>query len=251
MTEKISFGFDWDSQYLRGSFQNSEYFSVGGGEDFLNDCPNDDFYFSSSLFIEEEIIDGVVNKNAVRNTNAKAKYFEKLMQGALNMLSLDHPRKIVFRRDHIELNEAPRPFLVDYLSRVEYKRSEALVRHALIGLAVDSYAFLLLTMEKGNAWANWFKVFESIKTEYPSPTKRKPLPNTPKTLLVDDLMRQRFEYSANNSEVSGLEARHGRNGWAAAKTLEPLTRNDAHDLIKNLMIAYANQKLANDVNWKL
>ncbi len=244
----VAFDIDWSPQHLRHGFKKSNYFAVGGGVDDLHDCPSNDFHFTSILFPEEPRVDGEVSKAAVAETNRKAKFFELLLQGSLNMHTTDG-WPLAIGRGHATLHVEPMAFQVDSLYEREFRATESLARHAVLATAVPDYAYLLLTLQMGNSWPNWFKVVESIASEYPSPTKKKPDASPPPGLLLDEDLRRRFDYTANNPQVTGLQSRHGRNGWNASAKIEPMSAGDGHALVLRLMKGYAEQKCREFAHW--
>ncbi len=244
----VSFFIDWSPQHLRHGFKKSDYFAVFGGIDEVHDCPNNDFYFMSKLFPKEPLVDGREDKIAVAQTNRKAKFFELLLQGSLAMHSLESWPLSIGRGDS-GLFVDPLAFQVSTLDERQFRATESLARHAVLATAVPDYAYLLLTLQMGNNWSNWFKVVESIASEYPSPTKKVPGASPPNALRLGEDERKRFDYTANNPNVSGLQSRHGRNGWGTASKIKPMTFEEGHGLVRRLMLGYAEQKCSEFEHW--
>lgn len=237
------FEFNWETGLLL-NVRSSEYFHIYGGTDHVNDSPSDDFCLKSRLFMS----DG-------RGKNAgQVKYFELLLNGALNLYVCEPLRKIAIKypkHSYVEsIAEAkPELFEIDKIIKEEFYKTEHLARIAIFALADEKVSHIVQVASLGNSFVNLSKILETILGDESAKENG--------FLLTTEEKKKKnsFTYTANSPAVIGIYARHGLNGKGeSAKPEKPnkteaMELSEAHSFVKSVFLRYMDFKCQSCPNW--
>lgn len=237
-SQATEFDFYWNPVFLR-NMRSSEYFHVYGGVNDYLDCKNDDFFLKSSLFPAE----------GRGNSLAQVKFFELLLNGSKNILTLEDPFAVEIkysRHDNFSSTPpSPELFRVANINKQEFMKTELLARLAIFSLADEKISHILQVASFGNNFINLFKILETIKADEKAKEYGFALSN-------EDLIKNKtFDYTANSPAVIGIYARHGidEKKFKLAKTLVPMSLAEGHAHVKSIFIRYINSKYKHYPNW--
>lgn len=186
---------------------SGRFFSIYGGIDHWNDCPNQDFRLSSCLF------DGL---NNIDDLYAIAAELIRLFSGATRLV--EYETSFTYEVAGIELNNVGQHFSRDGRVRVPDNNKEPIIpdnESFFKYMAVDvRYGLVELAFNNQDVWAilqylstpptldSLSKILDSIKG-YSC------LKNTPFKVDTDSDEYTAFGNTANNFSISILNARHG------------------------------------------
>jgi hypothetical protein len=215
--------------------RGTDYFRIGGGIDYQNDCHNDD-YRLTTMFAQDESdahIVWQVGYELVGLFNGASVLFDKNSQ-KISIRGLgykDREQRWEGLQNSAALLGQPTPFTQSRLDEERRKASELSGKFALLHLATENQDvyFILKYLNMDANWVTYYKFLEAVETFA-----------TEKSidLKTDKAKRKAFTNTSNNFSFSGFGARHGFKQVIKENKTAIMNLEEAHEFVTSVAKMY-------------
>ncbi|SFB72181.1 hypothetical protein SAMN05444422_101473 [Halobiforma haloterrestris] len=154
--------------------------------------------------------------------------FEDITTGAV--YEVDNGKSVTIKTDTVQMHGAP-----ELREELGLPEPDVFDEEILLALKSDDDAVqeLLLLWERGDSWANLYKILEFIEEELSE--------DVDEAGWISSSNRKNFRRTANDKKIIGLDARHASTEGRSSPT-QPMSHSDARSLIHSVSIKWLEQK---------